>query len=217
MARNAKKEKKTDMKKVMHIIGVVLVFLAVFAIFSFLFQSWGKIDYKGLSFTKESYGNILTYHYYYFFKDEHGQVYKNNIYLRNDPRKNLVPREGEIFLIRNFPLYVGVNTTRLGNCSDFTLALPMLSSFLGSNLFETHGGFIDADEAAAHNSTYVTCRTHPSSSVILIQEGNATTVTRTAENCYKISIANCELTPAVEKFIVESIIDAKWRQHTPQS
>lgn len=213
MVRTTKPHRQSyDIKRIVQFVGVILVFVVVFAVFSFVFQSWGKVNYKGLAFTEELYGNILTYHYYYFFKDDMGQVYKNNIYLRHDPRQNLVPREGEIFLLRDRPLYVGVNTTGIGNCSDFTLALPMLSSFLGSNLFETHGGYIDANEAAAHNSTYVTCQTHPENSVILVQEGNMTQIMRTTENCYTISVAKCEIGPAVEKFMVESIVDAKWRQ-----
>ena len=206
-----KNSKPHDLKHTAKIIGVVLIFIAVFAIFSFAFQSWGKVTYKGLTFAKESYGNILTYHYFYFFSDDSGQVYKNNLRIRNDPRKNLVPREGEIYLYRDAPLYIGVNTTNLGNCSDFTLALPMLSSFLGSNLFDTRGGYLDADEASIRNSTYVTCRTHPASSVLLIQEGNESQITRTSDNCYTLSVAKCEILPVVEKFTVESIVDAKWR------
>src|SRR3989338_2408521 len=201
------KEKKTSWKMMAWGLAVLAT---VFIISYYMFNSWGTIEYKNLVFSKEAYGDIIVYHHIYYFKDE-GQVYKANIYLRNDPRTNKVPLEGDIAFYKDRPVYISINSSGLSQCEDISFAPQTLSSFLGSNLLTTKAGAPDIAFANVSNVPYVTCDTHPNNIVILMQEGRNTSIVKN-NNCHVISISSCEMLPAVEKFIIETLANAKERK-----
>src|SRR3989344_265330 len=90
--------------------------IIIFLISSAVFQSLNKFEYNGLTFTKEKFGQIPVYHYYYFLKSKQGQLIKYNLYLRIDPRKNNVSVDGEILLKDDRSVYLSINTTGLTQC-----------------------------------------------------------------------------------------------------
>ena len=67
------------------------------------------------------------------------------------------------------------------------------------------------ESAKANNLTWINCEKYPESAVILIKKGEETKITKTGENCYLISANNCETLPAMEKFVVQSLVDARER------
>jgi hypothetical protein len=91
------------------------------------------------------------------------------------------------------------------------VAVATLSQFLTNNLLKIKGGVSDYNESKAKNISYVTCGAYPYNPVIMIQEGNSTTITNNGD-CHIISVANCDVQKAVEKFIIQSILDAKERE-----
>ena len=201
-----KKEKQA--REFWWVIGTMLGLIIVFFIFYWFFQSLNNFTYEGLAFTKEKFGQIPVFHYYYYFNDEAGKTYQYNLYLRNDPRKNVVPVKGDIELSIGNPVYISIDSRELAYCPMSSVAVSSIASFLSNNLLDVKSGIADKSIAQELNRSYVTCETNANDDVIILKAGNTTEVTR-ENSCYVITAANCEIIPAVEKFIVQAIIDAR--------
>lgn len=211
-----KKQNKNN--QTANVIWGALALILVFFISFFAFRGLGTIEYKGLTFTKESIGqNIEVYHYYYLYKDKNGQIVQNNIYLRENPENNKIPVEGDsiIYLPKKFT-YVTINATAMEGCKNNAVALSELSAFLVNGGLQVRGAVMVNDTNLTENNAtrYVTCKTDKYNSVIQINSGNESKV-EVNGLCSNINFATCEdMLPAVEKFIVESIVDAKQASST---
>lgn len=191
---------------------VVLVFLAVYFA--------GKLDrftYQGLEFKKDHIGNIPLYTHTYYADQiirTSGSLVRTNkaapvsIFLRNDPRKIDVPIDGKItYLEREKYVYITISSE--GTLCEYSpIAVASLGSFLNQNGFEVKAGVTDEEEAKRDNLQYITCENTPDRMVITLQQGEQSSINVNG-NCYTINIADCDILPPVEKFIVQSIIDAK--------
>ncbi len=220
--KRKKKEDKKESKKVEKkdnqlywIFGVMLIILAGAIVYPFILNAINTFEYQGLEFRKEKFDQIDVYRYSYFFNDYSGQMYEYNLYLRNDPRENNVSIEGEI----NYPsgkyVYIGINGTGLVQCPTILRDAGTLALFLKDNLSPANiavkSGITDENEAKALNISYVSCERRPENTVIIIQKDDETKIEK-ENNCHAISVASCDdLTRAIEKFEVQSIIDAKER------
>jgi len=200
------KEKEVELKWIFGImIGLIVLLLGIY----FIMSEQNKIEYKGLAFAKERFGEIPVYRYSYFFNDDEGQLIKYNLFLRNDPRTNNVSIVGEIALGEN--IYISINSTGLNDCKESSIAVASLAAFIINNQLTLVAGTPNLEESKANNVSHITCDTHPNSPVISIQAGDETKIIR-ENNCYKINVANCDINPAIEKFEVQTILDAKKRQ-----
>jgi len=214
MAKKKKKENpiKKDFKKNKELYWVLgtmlLVILVFFASYNF-FKGLNEFEYKGLKFVKERYSEVDFYHYWYYF--EKGTTsYRYNLYLKNDPRENDVPIEGNIIFKERSTTYISVNDTGLTECGgDGVVAVAALSDFLSGNFIKLEAAHPDNTVASQNNITYANCDTHMQDKVILIQVGDETKIENPKDNCHVISVANCEIIKAVEKFEVQAILDAK--------
>jgi len=218
-ARESRKNSFTDKlnfdykrnKEMYIVIGVMVLLIILFAAFYNIFQSFSSFEYNGLKFTREKIGSTLFYHHSYFYDVGQGKTNQYNLYLRYDPRKNNVPIEGEItFPSQGSKVYISVNTSELVKCNESILAAAGIADFIAGNLFKVVGAVPDRAEANSNNLTYATCGTYPLAMTILLTGGNETKVTKTGK-CYIISSSNCEILKAVEKFEVQSILDARER------
>jgi len=200
------KEKEVELKLIFGImIGLIVLLLGIY----FIMSELNKVEYKGLAFAKERFGEIPVYRYSYFFNDNQGQLIKYNLFLRNDPRTNTVPIEGEIALGGN--IYISINSTGLNDCKESSIAVASLAAFIINNQLTLVAGTPDLEESKANNVSHITCEIYQNNPVILIQAGEETKIVR-ENNCYRINVANCDINPAIEKFEVQTIIDAKKRQ-----
>ncbi|HVY01941.1 MAG TPA: hypothetical protein VHA12_04225 [Candidatus Nanoarchaeia archaeon] len=204
------KDKKDQTAKV---IWGILLLIVVFFVSFFAFRGLGTIEYKGLTFTKESIGqNLEVYHYYYLYKDKSGQIVQNNIYLRQNPETNEIPVMGDsiTYLPKKFT-YVTINASAMEGCKNNAIALSELSAFLVNGGLQVRGAVMVNDTSLTENNAtrYVTCKTDKYNSVIQVNYGNESKVD-VSGLCSNIQFSTCDdLLPAVEKFIVESIVDAK--------
>jgi hypothetical protein len=213
MARKTKKaEKETHIDKGIKRYLPLIISLAVLAIIFlalyYFFQGMGKVEYKGLTFIKQKFGSILVYTYTYLVKSPDGKILQNTLYLRLDPSKNKVPVEGEIIYKEGVMTYISINATGLTKCNDSMISVANLVNFLSNNNIKVKGGTPDKQEAQNNNQTYVNCNNYPLNTVILLAAGDETKITK-QDNCYIVSANNCEILSAVEKFIVQSILDAR--------
>lgn len=205
MARKTNRDNNTA-----YVIWGVIILIVVFFLSFFLFRNLGTIEHEGLTFTKERVGELTVYHYYYLYADRTGQLVQNNIYLRLNPKKNDIPREGgEItYLPRRFT-YVSINTTALQQCNQSAVALSELSSFLANGGLQVRGAILENRTDLGNATRYVTCETDPYNTVIQVNSGEESKIVAD-KLCYDIQFSSCDdVLPVVEEFIVQSIIDAK--------
>lgn len=209
--KESKAVKNKHGKELKWILGIMAGIIVLLIIGSQVYTGVNNFKHEGLSFKKIRMGEINFYYYDYYFKDGEGQQYHYNMYLRNDPRANSVPVNGDIVLAGDAFTYVSINSTGLNECSDSNIALGSLTNFLSSNLLSVRAAKPDSVDANATNFRYVNCQTNPNDVVILFQQGaNETRIDKTG-NCHVVNVANCEIMKAVEKFEVQSILDAKAR------
>lgn len=221
------KEPTSNQKKELYyILGGMAILLAVFLGTYYYMGSVKTIEYEGLTFTKESIGNIPLYHYFYYAdvstsqgvslttgdllrKDPQQKLV--NVYLRNDPRKNKVPIEGEIEFIGGKPVYLSINSQGLEECKYSSAGIATITNFLVANNFKVVGGVPDATQAKENNLKQVSCEHNPKDVVIEIQSGEESSVIKRSPLCYEVTISNCDVFNPIEKLIVKSILDAKAR------
>ncbi len=207
----AKTENKPDKhKQINWIIGWLVGLFVLYLVLAFVFGKLGTFTYEGLVFTKEKFGNILVYHYSYYYESSSGGLIKYNLYLRNDPRKNPVLVIGEIGLVKNNFVFISINGSELSSCEDSGIAVASLSAFLTNNEFKVKGASLDEAEAKANNILFADCKTKQDAQVVVIRKGNETSIMK-EDNCYTISIGCDSFVQAVEKFEVQAILDAKAR------
>jgi len=180
MAQKRKTGKKWEEKKqnqqVYWILGIMAGVIVLLLLISWMADRNTKFTYEGLTFTKERYGSIPVFHYYYNF-EYLGQKYKYNLYLREDPRKNEVPVSGEIGYDRNITNFISVNATGLDKCNDSSMAIYSLDKFLLDNQFQIKSATPDYKEVNRTKVPFASCDSIPvEGQVIVIQEGSETKI-----------------------------------------
>jgi hypothetical protein len=212
--RRTKTEKETKLDKklkgyIPFIIGLGIL-VVIFIVLYFAFQNLGKVTYEGMTFTKEKYGEVLVYHYYYVAELAGNKLRTVDVFLRGNPAENNVPIQGEIIYPKGGIVYISINNSGLVKCEDSMIALASLTVFLANNNIRAKAGTPDKNESLTNNSTYIRCENYPYNTVIAIAEGNETRITRRPGSlCYDVKVSNCEILPALEKFVVQSIVDAR--------
>ena len=220
-AEDAKKETKTYNKEIYWLLAAMASLVIVFFISYYAFGSLNTFEYDSLTFTREKFGDIPVYHYYYFYEYDDKQ-YKYNLYLRNDPRSNTIPITGNV-IDRGieFPLsaqvYISIAPEGLVGCEYGSSGIATLSSFLADNQIKVKGAASDKEQAELNGLRYVTCETNQDDIVIMMQGGEETKIIQESDSCYIIEINNCEVLEAVEKFQVQSVLDARNRQNLATS
>lgn len=186
-----KKRHNKIISKVLIFVGVVIIALIVWAVFSYYNSSF---KYNGVEFQKVDEiapyrtglpvtyaGGItgaITQNTYYF-------------YLRKDPRTlEYVPLEGEIVLKKNMVIE-GTNDL---NCNgDGIIAIANLA-----NLYNVLGTKVikDPDAGCDEEGRYMHLE---------LLKGNETKIEKTGPACYILSVNNCEILEVTEKFMVETL------------
>ena len=206
--KSAPKERKIE-KELLGVLIFLAVLVVVFVVASSYFKSLNYFEYKGLTFAKERLENIPIFHHSYYLKAPSGGLIQYNLYLRNDPRYSNVTLEGVSNLLAPGAVaYLSVNSDGLQECKYGLLAVATISSFMSDNQMKVIAGNLDFWDAGAKRDKWVTCENQPGNRVVEILKGNETKVS-IERNCYRIEVADCQILEAVEKLIVQSIVDAR--------
>lgn len=220
-----KKEKKTKKEKISKtdrelywVFGIMVVLIVTFLVGYIIRPNPNSFEYSELNFEKQMLGNIPLYKYTYFTEKvitTTGSIIKTGeqtavtVLLRNDPRENDVPVDGKIeYLQREKYVYITMSASPDLLCEYGAIAMAELSSFLTQNGFRPKAGISDEATAEEQSFDYITCENHPDRMVISFEAGDENSVVREG-NCYILTVADCDILLSTEKFITQSIIDAK--------
>lgn len=216
----ALKERKIN-KELYWVLGFMVLVLATFFVSQSVFKSLKNFEYQGLTFQKVKVGELPFYYYYYYTEKNPdsgtitGQVsgegyHRINLYLYNDPRNLKVPVEGEIdYTDRDLTIFFSVDARDLYQCKYYGVATTNLILFLTGNQFSVEPASPIKEIAEEAGVPHITCENRPRNMVIELREGLETKITRKSETCYEITVNNCEVLEAVEKFMVQSLVDVK--------
>lgn len=191
------------------IIVLIVAGIVFYGVGKIISNEFNTIEYKDLTFTKEKYGEVIMYHYFYSFVNKNKEVVRYNMYLQNDPRKNPATYEGDMTLDAH-NVYLSIDTDAIGNCSNSRLAVGKLSEFFVSNDFNITVATPDLESANKYNTSIANCETNPDDLVVLLTSGNKTKVTQN-NRCFVIEANDCQILEASERFMVESVAEAKAR------
>ncbi len=187
----------------------LVVFVVGFILFYVVFSKIGTFEYKGLAFDKQAYGDELTLYHHSYFYTYNKQTYKNNVYLRIDPRENEVPVSDEILFIKGRTAYLSINNTNITNCRESQIAIAAITQFFVNNQFDLKLGTPDLNVSKERKQPYIDCQKADDNTVIIVQNSDKTNIIKKGDSCYFININQCEIQPAVEKFIVNSLVDTR--------
>lgn len=206
----SKKEKEIDsqvLKIFLFLAGAVVIFFALYNLFSADNEVGTSFQYMGLNFTIVEIEGVKFYHYPYLFATPFGpQGY--NLYLRIDPRENNIPIEGDKIIFPQNAVYIGIENDALSNCPSGVLASTSLASFLVGNRFTPKAGEVNALVAEERNQTWISCQSVPFNTVIEMRHGPETKVIVDGD-CIQIIADSCEILEPTEKFILQVLLDAK--------
>ena len=185
-----KKQLQSEKKMLFIFVGVILLLLASFITYMILANNVKSFTVKGITYDIQKEGTLTLYHaripiiynnsYYHF-----------NVYFRTDPRNlESVPFNGSIIFMRN----MAINYSDDINCDgDGTIAIANwlnVYKYLGVNVVRDPNATCDP----FHRYVYVN-----------ISTANETSITETALGCYQINVANCDVLPATERFLADSM------------
>ncbi len=186
---------KEQLKKQNNLLRNVLIAMGLFVIFCVLLVWWidstRSFEYNGLKFKVVKEGNLILYQtslpVYY-----QGELRQYNFYLRNDPRKlEDVNFDGDVRLLKNMV----VNMSDIRCDGDEVIGVANLVK-----LWNVLGTKVITDENA-------TCDPQGRYIYLNILEGNDTQIQEDGTACYEMTVGNCEILRATEKFMVETLIE----------
>lgn len=207
-------KKETIEKKIEHDLLRTGIFIAVIILVfigaGMYFKSLNHFTYQGLAFTKERYGQLPVYHYYYYFTNQAGKIVQYNLYLQHDPRTNNITIQGGPVLFTNKGVYLTIDSSYPSNCNENLAGVFDLNLFLQRNEITPIAGVMNASLRSETKQPYITCVTKANESQVIQLRGGDETKVYIAGNCYDIVIGkDCRIQDAIEKFKVQAIIDAK--------
>jgi hypothetical protein len=171
-------------------IGIAVIFVLIVVII-FIVREIRHYNYNGVDFEAVKYGDLIVYKTSLPVK-YNGTNTTYNFYLRTNPKDlKAVPFEGNI----TFRDYLVINTTNELNCEGYGgLAVANVVK-----LYDVSGIKSIKDE----NASCDILGRYMYLNVIL---GNETIVKQYGLSCYEVQVSNCEVLPATEKFMAESLV-----------
>lgn len=196
-AHISKKQVLEENRILMIILGILLLFVAAFVVYMFVARDAGNFTFNGVKYSTVKQGK-LTFYNTKIPVVEQGKTVQYNFYIRNDPRtlNESVPFDA------NGSLYIrpvmNLNYSNDIACNgDGTIAIANLV-----NLYTVLGTKIVRDSNA-------TCDPQQRYVDVNIKVSNRTDVEEIAPACYVINVANCEILPATERYMIETFSTIK--------
>jgi hypothetical protein len=215
--RKVSKAEKVLSRELLVILAFIGFLIILFVAASLFFKAQNRFTYEGLVFTKERYGELPVFHYYYYFKNTAGQLVQYNLYLQHDPRTNNVTVIGDPVILTKKTVYVSLDDSYPESCRENLAGLVDLGLFLNENQFTVVSSLMNKTRAKDEDKQYITCERKPDAEVIELKAGNETSIVVDG-NCHQIFIGpDCQIRPAIEKFKLQIILEARARNMQPNA
>jgi len=187
--------------------GIIIIIFLVPYIKQNVFN---KFEYIGLDFYKTNVNGITLYYTKIPLVNQYNfPIGDYSIYFRNNPEEleniSVDIIEKKIEFQKNNTVYISVQYDA-PVCEDNIVSVVGLTQFLDRfGTLKVKGAMNDVVYASNTQLDYITCKTNPDNTVILLKTGNETMISKTGRNCYELQYKDCEINKAVEKFILTII------------
>jgi hypothetical protein len=188
----SKKQLNEQNKTLLKILIGLGLLVIVFIVIMLGFQEIGKFTYENTKFEMTKEGSLLLYKTSLPVYYQKG-IADYNFYLRKDPRKtgNSVEFDGELKLLKNFV----INLSDIKCNGDEIIGIAnmiKLWSVIGANVMK------DENATCDEQGRYI---------YLDIREGEETKIIEQGDACYKMTINNCEILEATERFMLETFVE----------
>ena len=200
--------KSEDRQLAWFVVVIVAVFVVTLGTYSW-FEGLKSFEFGGVAWAIEDYGSFDVYHAR--FMSLNGDDLFYNLYLRNDPRRNKVPVEGEFGSFK-YGGYISLSQEFEACRGDVSRVMVDLGSFLQSGLgmSQIDVATSDAEFSLESGVQYANCWSSDTfdRSVFMIDVGENRVVQDEANRfCYTIYVEDCDDILSIEKFMTEIVAD----------
>ncbi len=186
----SKEQIKSENKILIIVMGVLLLLAAVFVGYLIFSSNAKTFTYNGVGYTLSPNGKI-TFYETTIPVVQNGKKINYPVYIQNDPRKleSEVPFNGSLYIRPA----MAVNYSNDISCDGYG-AVAIANLF---NLYQTMGVKTVYDPNA-------TCDAQQRYVYVNIKTTNETSKQEDAPACYTINVADCNVLPAVERYMTET-------------
>jgi len=165
-----------------------------------------KFDYIGLTFQKERFGDIPIFTVHLTGQNIVGDPINFKLSLRENPKKSEIPVEGVVTIIKDSPVYLGIDVdSGISECGS--TAMVAFGQFMNSVGMDLITGVASEDDAEEFNRDRITCTNIHGSTILKLTTGEESKITQTWNNCYVLTVNNCELNEVIERFEIAVLAD----------
>ena len=152
------------------VIGLVGIVASLF-IFGWILSESKKVDYIGLTFTKENFGQIPIYTSPLSGKTVYGEDINFKIALRNNPQDSKIPIVGNLYYDSDRQVYLTIDLdSGVDKCSSESLV--GLGQFMDAMGFDIQTGLTSKEKAKEYGKPYVICENTNGATVLVLTTGN---------------------------------------------
>lgn len=187
-------------------VSLVLILVAV----PYINQHYiNTFDYHGLTFQKTKMGELVFYSTQFPVVSGTGAVIGDYaVNLRTDPR---VLAEEVVVNVTNDTIKFARDGKKFGEvyislnpfmklCDDSVISMAALAGFLGDSGLVVKSAYTDKAYARDHNTTARWCYDSGFDTVIIVTDGNESSITEIAPNCYQLMFKECNILHVSERF-----------------
>ena len=201
------KEKNSELQEIgakWLVIGLIGIVASLF-IFGWVLSESRKVDYIGLTFTKENFGQIPIYTSPLSGKTVNGDDINFKIALRNNPKNSKIPIVGNLYYDEDRQVYLTIDLdSGVDQCTSESLV--GLGQFMDAMGFDIQTGLTSKEKAKEFGKPYVVCENTNGATVLVLTTGNKSEIVQQGnDDCYVLSVNNCELTEVVEKLEIGTL------------
>jgi len=208
-SENLGKKQNSQIKwSIFLMISLIVIILVVPAVVKYYFNNF---EYIGIEFQKTKLGDLVFYSTKFPVIGIQGNVIGSySMNFRTDPRDlEYIPVDVEDDKIKFVqiagggytPVYISLDPS-MEVCEDSVIAMVNLAEFLKDSSLEVRSAVTDKAYAEERDENYMTCETSKSDTVILIKDGEETSITEVGPNCYQMIFKDCEILQVSEKFML---------------
>lgn len=194
---------KAKQERQLRMIVLWLLAVVIFAAgFIFIFRNASTFMYEGLKFQKINMNGLNLYKTTIQLTRPEGS-FKFDLYLRTNPKDlDKIPVNTTVKLRKaGFVSF----EPRLSACYGSSVAATELGTFLGALGMKVKGATTDKNYSEEKGIDLKTCDTPFSGTTVVLKSSNESYIEQ-KNDCYTLNIANCDMIPVAEKFILDTTL-----------
>jgi len=158
-----------------------------------------KVDYIGLTFTKENFGQIPIYTTQLSGQTINGNPINFKLALRDNPKESKIPFVGDLRLDLDRDLYLSVDMeSGVHECGSD--AMINFGYFMGGLEYDLLTGVTSKEAAEEFDKPRVVCENTNGATVFILTTGNESRIVQQGrDDCYILEVNSCELTSVMER------------------